>query len=289
MITFEDATVKFEDTLGSFEVALRDYGPDNWKGDEAAARRDAELTVLDAETLSRRCELLREFGAAATAPHSAVDDVTRMGMNRASSNSIQAVMRDPAALCEVHHYAWTSSGNWAKALKRYRSSRLPSSRRPAIAAVSPPHVEIKIGIGTTQRTSRPARRAAARTGRFEEVPFDVVLGECGAYSGARGTLRFWRPYQQSPPDSWWVTLTLNAPQHLMVHDNESAGDKTPHTAVVSCVTPHGVTTFGVLLHHNDRGELISDRYSLSEIDPTSQDLTFEIGVATDTIVGSEGE
>lgn len=233
-------------------AVFRDYGPEAWDDGENAVRRDAEFVVLDPDALAHRCALLRGLGATTAAPRRAIAEVSRRAMDRASPEAIRAVMADPAALCEVHLNAWISAGPWAEAVRRYRSRQ------------------------TSRSTS--VKRPAAGDDFFEH---DVVLRGRGSHAEIRGIIQVWRarPRDASSSDNSW-RLTIRFPAVAVEPGadlQEGIMDRyRDRSILVECPGLHDDLRLRVLLQMDDRGDLVSNSYTLEGVDPTSEGFEFKL-------------
>jgi hypothetical protein len=231
-------------------AVFRDYGPEAWDDGEHAVRRAAEFVVLDPDALAHRCALLRGLEATAAAPRRAVAEVSRRAMDRASPEAIRAVLADPAALCEVHLNAWISVGPWAEAVMRYRSRRMSIS----------------------------VRRYAAGDD-LDLVEHEVVLGGRSSPAEIRGTIELRRALGASASENSW-RLTIRFPA-VAVEPGADRREGLMHryrdrSILVECPGLHDDLRLKVLLQMNDRGDLVSDSYTLEGVDPTSEGFAFTL-------------
>jgi hypothetical protein len=253
-------------TSGWVSAVFRDYGPEAWDDDELAVRRDAAFVVVDSDALERQCALVRGLGVTTSAPRWAVDEVS-CHADGASPEAIRAVMRDPAALCELHLNAWISTGAWAEVVRRYRSERpirsVPS-RREAAAVADAAEISDRPEWAEAVRRYRsiPPERAAAAT---DEVKHEIVLGVHGSRAEIRGTIELWRTRDGSLSDSaWWLKIRFpasTAEPDADRHKHIMAGYR-DRSVLVEYPGLHNVQRQKVLLQMNHRGDLISDCYAL---------------------------
>ena len=254
---------------GWVSAVLRDYGPEAWHDDEPTVRHDATFVVLDPAALTRRCAFLRGLGATpGSASRWAIAEVSLRGMYKSSPEAIQAVMADPAALCEVHSHAWISAGPWTEVRGRYRSKR---SGRSAF-------------VVRWAEEAEAAAAAAVTDSDRHELEHEVVLGGDDLRPEIRGTLQFRRIHDDSSSDNFW-RLVIRFPAITTGPSAKRREDVTTvyrnRYVLVECPGLHEILRLKVRLQVNDRGDLISDSYVLEDVDPTREGFALTLSLEPD--------
>jgi hypothetical protein len=263
-------------TSGWVSAVLRDYGLEAWDDNEPDLRRDAEFVVLDPEALANRCAFLRSLGATAGARRWAVEEVSLRGIHGASPEAIRAVMADPAALCDVHFSAWTTTGRpWAEAMTRYRSNQNAPTPQPETITIWRSRPKSRSAAAAS-----PKSRSAAAASDDEIIEHNITLCGDSLRAEVQGTIQLRRTRGDGQPDSWWLMLRF---RHYSEQSSGRPGDATAEyrNQIVTLEFPDrvgGISRLEVLLHINDQGELISDRYFLKDIDPTRKGFDFTLSL-----------